>query len=141
MDAKTPQAVLERVQGACRELAGCSSLSWEWDERFSAALAVTREPQHQEVLALLAARLPQVWDSGSIGEAPELIARLAAAWGGLRPGQRLHALDAAADPLLFAFWWPWGSGNTFSVRVGVAAASAEVEALEPLSALRSSFGL
>jgi hypothetical protein len=49
--------------------------------------------------------------------------------------------DPDDDPLLYAFWWPWGGNTTFSLRIACVARGDEAEALDPLAALRTSFGL
>jgi len=128
--------VMQDFQCACEALHGGELLRWEWDDRFRAALAAVKSPHHTEVLALLAAHLPTVWDHQSIRQASGPVVQLSRDWGGLRPGQLMYTLDPADDPLLFGVWWPWGGNTTFSLRVGCVVVSDAAGALEPLATLR-----
>ena len=129
----------ERVAAQLVE-GGRELLRWEWDGRFSAALAVVKAPGHEPVLELLARLFPFAWDSTSVARAPEPVRAVADDWG-LKAGQRLFTLDPGDDPLLFAAWWPWGNGNTFSVRVGCIADDEAAEKADPDAQLRRWFGL
>lgn len=143
MESKSPEDVLANLEQVCRVLTegGQDLLSWEWDGRFSAALAVAKDPQHHEVLALLASHFTFPWDTSNIDQAPERVVALGDSWGGLWPGQRIFTRDPEEDPLLYAVWWPWGGGGTFSLRITCDAHTAASAALNPLSVLRSSFGV
>lgn len=134
-----PKDALVEMKRACQALAG--GLSWEWEGRFSAALAVIKDPDQHTVLPAVAAQLPHTWDAKSIRSAPRRLVALAGRFGGIHPGQQLLTVDPETDPLLFALWWPWGGGDTFSLRVTCLVESAEAEALEPLAALRACFGV
>jgi hypothetical protein len=108
------------VERVCRAMIdqGRGLLAWEWDSHFSAALSVTKDPQHHKVIEVIEGLFPSVWTHETIQQAPERIVDLCDSWGGLRPGQRLFTFDPSDDPLLFAAWWPWGGGKTFSLRIG-----------------------
>jgi hypothetical protein len=136
---RAPKEVLAELEHACRALA--EGLSWEWDGRFSVALAVTRDPEHHDVLARVATQFPFPWDAKSIRDAPERLVTLINGWGGLRPGQQMFTRDPGDDPLLYAVWWPWGGNTTFSLRVACDANGDEAAALDPLATLRSCFGV
>ena len=134
-----PRDALVEMERACQALSG--GLSWEWDGRFSAALTVVKDPNHHTLLPTVAAQLPHAWDAKSIRGAPRRIVALAGKFGGIHPGQQMLTTDPEADPLLLALWWPWGGGDTFSLRVTCLAETAEAAALEPLAALRACFGV
>jgi len=143
MEPRAPSDVLVDFERVCRALraGGSERLAWEWDDRFSAALAVARAPQHEALLALVAAELRSRWDAASLRGAPARIARLSRAWGGLRPGQLMLTRDPGEDPLLLGVWWPWGDGASFSLRVGCDAEGPEAAALDPRAVLRRCFEL
>lgn len=141
MNPRPPEVVVLDVENACRALKErASDLSWEWDSRLSAALAVARDPEHETLLALVETQLPISWDYRTIRNAPKRIADVSAAWGGLRHGQKMLTFDPSDDPLLFAAWWPWGGGMAFSLRVSCAIHAAEAAAMDPLTVLRDCFG-
>ena len=116
-------------------------LSWEWDGRFGAALAVIKAPQDEQVLGMIQTIFSLAMDHQTVGQAPASVQEAAKSWGGLRGDQRLFVLDPAADPLLFAAWWPWGGATTFSLRVGCKAQSDQIAQAEILTALRGWFSL
>lgn len=107
---------LEKV---CRELqAGFQEvLSWKWDSRFGTALAEFPSDNEDTVRALLGSYFGVSWDSSTIGEAPEVVQTIAGRLGGLRAGQLLYTSDATKDDFIFGVWWPWGNGQTISIRV------------------------
>lgn len=126
-------AALERLVNGMREL------PWDWDRRFDTAVGRVSDPEHLPVLALLDDCFPHRWDHQSIAEVPDAAREISAGWGGLRPGQLLYTFDAAESPLLFAAWWPWDSGTTFSVRIGCRMSTQDAsEAMA--KRLRSMFG-
>lgn len=132
---------LVAVERVCQALIeqGRDLLVWEWDSRFSAALSVTKNPQHRKVITLLEELFPSVWTHENIQGAPERIVELSNDWGGLRPGQKMFTCDPSEDPLLFAAWWPWGSGTTFSLRISCITSSAGATSLDLLAQLKTYF--
>jgi len=127
-------ATLGRLVDSTRDL------FWDWDRRFRTAVGRVSDPEHLAVLALLDDCFPHSWDHQTIAETPKVVREIAAAWGGMRPGQLLYTFDAAESPLLFSAWWPWDSGTTFSMRVGCHM-SAEGDAQDDMAKrLRSLFG-
>jgi hypothetical protein len=116
------EAELEKLVKRCNEL----PVSWDWDGRFSAAVAVVEDPDHHALLERVEAVLPHHWDHQTIGDASAAVRAIADLTGGLRAGQRLFMLDPEGDPVLFAAWWPWGSGMVFSLRIACASRDPEV---------------
>lgn len=143
MTFESPNEALAEAEAASVHLVDGSGklLSWEWDDRLSAALASVEAPNDRDVLELVGAVFSDSWEHEDLEQAPESVRALASDWGGLAPGQRLFALDPASDPLLFAAWWPWGNGTTFSLRVGCAARSAEAEETDAVAMLRGWFSV
>jgi len=62
-----------------------------------------------------------------------MVRAIAQVWG-LRQGQRMFVLDPDHEPLLYAAWWPWNGGKSFSLRVSCTAD-------EALPVVRRCFGL
>jgi hypothetical protein len=117
--SRTTSDVLAAIE-ATTALLRSAPLRWEWDGRFSAALAVVEAPADTATLALIGQAFTTAWDAQTIKQAPDATRKLASSWG-LQRSQRLFTLEIDDDPLLFAAWWPWGSGTTFSLRVGCTA--------------------
>ncbi len=62
--------------------------------------------------------LTRGWTVKNLAEAPQGLRDLCEKTGGLRAGQRLLAGDSDA---LFGLWWPWGSGENITLRIGISA--------------------
>ena len=136
--SKTVDEVVAELSQVCRAIAAGADLQWEWDGRFGCALATLKEDRREAVLTLLATHFPEGrWESSTIGTAPETVGAIAKAWG-LRGGQALYTLDPAAEPLLFAAWWPWGGNTTFSLRIGLKLGASDHDGE---ATLRACFGL
>lgn len=117
-------------------------LKWGWDGRLGAVLATFQEPDAAAVKAHLAAHLPLRWDRSNLREAPRLVRDLADAIGGVRADQAVYATDATRPVVAVGAWWPWGGGQTVSIRIFPVAsglAPADQEALA--AAFRGWFGL
>jgi hypothetical protein len=108
---------------------------WSWDSRFTAvASSFTRdlEPAARESMKHA---LTRGWSAKTVEEAPASLRAITARTGGLRAKQRLLAGDGDA---LFALWWPWGGGDTITLRLGFA--DLEVGS-DPVKRLRAVFGV
>ncbi len=93
-------------------------LEWKWDSRFDTALAEFSADRADEVLVLLEKHLPFTWDQAQVAEAPGGVQYVVRKLGGLMPGQRLLVSDRESAAFIFCAWWPWGSGQRISIRVG-----------------------
>ena len=111
-----PGAILEAPCAAIAE-ATQGLLSWEFDPRFRAAIATFPASDQQGIKTGLQAGFDQVWTTADLASAPERVRELAKKVGGLRGGQLLFAAHSDTDPILFGLWWPWGNGQTISIRV------------------------
>ena len=107
------------LENVCRDFQAASKemLSWKWDNRFGTALAEFSTAQQKSVLNFLESNLSMPWDGSSINQAPETLQAIAGRLGGLRMGQMLFASDSARDDFIFGVWWPWGNGQTISLRI------------------------
>ncbi len=113
MDA-TREAVFRDLADAFGE-----ALTWKWDGRFGTVLAELPLEKKADVLVVLDQYLVSRWDSTSIADAPETVKKVKGHLGGLMAGQLLLLSDPDAEPLAYCAWWPWGNGQTISIRVGV----------------------
>lgn len=114
------QAELEMVCGGLlNDL--CGELTWKWDDRFGALLAVVQAERQVEVRRVLDSHFVHLWDRKSIRQAPGAVKNGLGDFLDLRGEQLLFTSDPVADSLLFAAWWPWGDGTAISVRLASAA--------------------
>ena len=97
----------------------------------------------EEVNEILSCGLfEQAWTTADLASAPERVRELASKVGGLRGGQLLFAARSDADPILFGLWWPWGNGQTVSIRVLFSARTLNDQDKEALlAAFKGWFGL
>ena len=107
------------LENVCREFISAfqATLSWKWDSQFETVLAEFFVDNKDRVREILERYLSIAWDSSNIGKAPDVVRMIAGHLGGLRSGQLLFTSDPNQDALIFGAWWPWGDGNTISLRV------------------------
>ena len=107
------------VENVCRELSrGFQGvLSWQWDGRFEAVLAEFGADNKDSIRAILERYLSNIWDSSNIGYAPDIVRTINIRVGKLRSGQLLFTSDPSQEALIFGAWWPWGDGQTISIRI------------------------
>ncbi len=108
------------LETACKNLLEDSkgTLSWSWDDRFQAVLAQFTLDSKDKVMAMLDQHIGTKWDHTNISQSPKPVAVLSNELGGIRPGQLLYTTDPNQDTILFGAWWPWGNGQTISIRIG-----------------------
>ena len=104
----------------CTKLFGAlqADLSWQWDSRFATALAEIRIEEKNGIGKILENHLGTAWTSGTIDTAPESVQRILFRLGGIMPGQLLYTAGLPRDGIVFCAWWPWGNGQTISIRLG-----------------------
>lgn len=107
------------VESVCRELLNAfrGVLSWKWDGRFETALAEFGVNDEDSVRTILKRHLSLIWDSSNIETAPDIVRTINIRVASLRSGQFLFTSDPKPGALVFCAWWPWGDGNTVSIRV------------------------
>ena len=109
---------------------------WSWDARFNTIAASFSDEQQPLVRASAMKAFPRGWTAKSLENAPPEMQAIADRTGGLRQGQRLLAGDELFAPKLYGLWWPWGSGETITLRIGIDGING---ATEPLVAIRKLF--
>jgi len=117
-------------------------LNWSWDGRFGTALAEFPIEQKERVLGVLEELLVSRWDSAGIADAPSVVRSLVSRLGGLMSGQLLLLSDPGSDSFLYCAWWPWGNGQTISVRLAPFGPDLPADRLEALTTLlRNQLGI
>ena len=110
---------------------------WSWDGRFHAVVASFAKADEPTARASAMHAFPRGWTAKSLDAAPEEMRALAGRTGGLRAGQRLLAGDELIAARLFGLWWPWGNGETISLRIGILDLDATSD---PVPRIRELFG-
>jgi hypothetical protein len=114
--------------------AGWPGAKWEWDGRLSCALSVVAKADEAKAQAALTAQLPVLWASDTLGGAPPVIKQICARTGGLLWRQTAFTAELPKAVFAYGLWWPWGSGASVSVRLGVSHESV-------VPTVRAAFGL
>lgn len=114
-----------RLERQCRGLFKFfqNQLTWAWDDRFKTVLAEFDVKDKAFIKTNIKNDMEYIWDDGNAESAPELIQNIIAYFGGLAPKQHLFTTDPDGDDIIMCAWWPWGNGNTISIRIGVYAKS------------------
>jgi hypothetical protein len=111
---------------------------WSWDSRFICLASTFTVPYEAQARRAAAEALPAEYTSTTLAGARPDLRDLAARTGGLRSGQFLLSGGPVGGLTGFGLWWPWGDGETISVRVGIL----DVDpAREPWRRLRDIFGV
>jgi len=106
-------------EAICRELSSKLQgvLTWKWDDHFQTVLAEFKIDNKARIHDPLVRCLDRTWDSSNIETAPEVVQAIVSTFGGIMPGQLLFTSDPDQDALVFCAWWPWGNGETISIRL------------------------
>ena len=120
------------IEDICRKLMNAFQgvLSWEWEDRFEAVLAKIRVDKKDNVREILERHFIHVWDKANIDKASDTLQPVITQLGGLMAGQLLFTSDTEKDVFIFCAWWPWGDGETISVRIAPACCRKQSESEE-----------
>ena len=94
-------------------------VAWNWDHRFTAALAIVSDEQAQAVLNRLRNTMHEVIHSESLSFEGTDLTSLSQHLGNLRGEQQLYVKPVEDDLIAFCTAWPWLSGDNISFRFGV----------------------
>jgi len=134
-EGRMAEPMLCELAAALREV-----LEWKWDGRFGTVVAEFPLDKKASVFGVLDRYLTSRWDSASIEDAPEIVKKIQEHLGGLMAGQLLLLSDPDAKLLVYCAWWPWGNGQTISIRVGLFGETSGDEGQAPVErTLRAAF--
>lgn len=92
-------------------------MSWQWDDRFGTALGEFHVDSKDNIRTIVEPYLGHVWDHSNIETAPDNVKMITTRLGSLRGGQLLFTSDPDQNSLMYGAWWPWGNGQTISLRL------------------------
>ena len=103
----------------CKEIIAQSAgkLAWNWDDYIGAMLAVFKREQVSEIFSIFDEYFSASWDCESVKDAPAQILQISDELGGIRDRQYLFTSQPDANFMVYAAWWPWGDGETYSLRI------------------------
>ena len=117
-------------------------LEWKWDSRFNTALAEFVAEKTEDVKEILDKIFTEVWETTNIIGAPDNVKTIDYLFGSLMYGQQLLTTDPKQNLILYCIWWPWGNGETVSIRIGhYNADQPELENEEATKKFQEWFGL
>ena len=110
---------LSHLRAVCEAIVqgGETIFRWEWDGRFRAALTAFPQSDSAGARALLERHFGQRFGHESIRGASPDVLDVVTSLGGLRAGQELFLSDPGRAVTMCGCWWPWGSGETISIRI------------------------
>jgi hypothetical protein len=124
--------------GAKRMKADWPSRGWTWDTRLTCISSSFSAQFEAKARAALANLLRDEFTPASLAKAPQRLRDVAEKSGGLRTGQLLFSGGPFGYTTAFGLWWPWGDGETISLRVGLV----DVDPMrEPYVAFRDALGV
>jgi len=96
-------------------------LRWRLDDRFDCVLGELRNELIGAAESIVEAHFNELWETSTIHSAPKAVHGIANNFSSLRAGQRLYTSTDGLGTLVYCAWWPWGGGDTVSVRIGLSA--------------------
>lgn len=129
------QSVFESL---ARMKAAWPTRGWSWDSRLSCVTSSFTTEQEPQARTATTMALQQEWNTATIVRASAQLRDVVERCGGIRQGQLALSTGPIGGLLVFGLWWPWGDGETTSLRVGLA----DVDPVkEPYGKFRDVFGV
>jgi len=93
---------------------------WSWDPRLFCCTSSFTKEQEAEARSAVKLALPHEWTVATMNGAPPQLRESVDRAGGVRQGQVVLSSGPHHGLLVYGLWWPWGDGETTSLRVGLA---------------------
>jgi hypothetical protein len=93
---------------------------WSWDPRLSCVTSSFTTEQEPAARTATKMALQNEWNAQTIVRAPQQLRDVVERCGGVRQGQLVLSTGPINGLMVFGLWWPWGDGETTSLRVGLA---------------------
>lgn len=110
-------------------------LNWNWDEHFKTVLSQISSDNKDKALNIVSTHFEHTFDHSNVQNAPENAKMVIGDLGGLRPGQIFFFHELGEGNNVFGAWWPWGNGQTISIRIGFSIGSGNTEMNQKLKSL------
>ncbi|HVJ89462.1 MAG TPA: hypothetical protein VM580_06630 [Labilithrix sp.] len=93
---------------------------WSWDPRLLCVTSSFTTEQEPAARTATQMALQNEWTTATLVRAPQLLREVVDRAGGIRQGQLALSTGPINGLLVYGLWWPWGDGETVSLRVGLA---------------------
>lgn len=112
---------LYEIEIYCRDIARLTGdlVNWEWDDKFMTIQAKFAKPVKKPVFSALKRTFESLWTMKTLKNAPESIRRIVEALGGIKEGQYMFFSNSNLEIMIYGAWWPWATGDQFTVRLGI----------------------
>jgi hypothetical protein len=124
------------IESMRRFRSGWPSRGWTWDSRLACIASTFSVADEDQARNAAAHALPTTWTEVTMRAASPALKSLADRYGGVRSGQLLLTGSSYGHVTPFGLWWPWGNGETISMRIGLDGVD---ELQEPFHRLRDVF--
>jgi len=111
---------------------------WSWDPRLLCITSSFTTEQEQQARKAVQSALQNEWSASTIAHGPQQLRDVVERAGGVRQGQLALSTGPVNGLLVYGLWWPWGDGETVSLRVGLADVDPN---REPFIQFRDMFGV
>ncbi|WP_163836025.1 hypothetical protein [Spartinivicinus ruber] len=130
---------LENIAQDLMQSLAAGELSWEWDSRFNTVLTAFSVDKKELVHQAVSKSLDITWDESSIENASEAVKQVSSNLGGIVPGQQLLISNPINGSFLYCAWWPWGNGQSISIRIAPVLVGDEAIQLDLLNCFKKIF--
>lgn len=93
---------------------------WSWDPRLLCVTSSFTTEQEPAARTAVKIALQNEWNAQTIVRAPQQLRDVVERCGGVRQGQLVLSTGPINALMVFGLWWPWGDGETTSLRIGLA---------------------
>ena len=94
------------------------NITWKYEERLSVMLSEFAQNKSAVILEILQVSFPHQWDKKSVKQLPSELKAQLNDLVQLTKEQLIFTIPANGSmPAMVAFWWPWGHGGTYSLRI------------------------
>lgn len=95
-----------------------NDLNWRYDDKFAGQLSEFAQNRGENIAHRLAELFPHQWHVKNIKQAPPALKNALLAHAKLNKNQCIYTIpNQNGDPVIAAYWWPWGHGGTISLRL------------------------
>jgi hypothetical protein len=107
-------------ESLARMKASWPTRGWSWDPRLLACTSSFTTEQEPAAKKATTMALQNEWNAATIVRGPQQLRDVVERAGGIRQGQLVLSTGPMNGLLVYGLWWPWGDGETVSLRVGLA---------------------